>query len=82
MYSDVPAGLDYVGHEDILPFSANNEEPFQHDLVNQFFPNSTVNQGTDNKLSMPPTPFSHLDLRQLVTCIWETRGHQKHVTHL
>ena len=46
MLNSVTVGLDYVGHEDILPFSANSEEPFQHDMLNQFFSNSIVNEGT------------------------------------
>ena len=40
MRISVAVGLDYVSHEDILPFSANNEEPFQHEMWNQFFSNS------------------------------------------
>lgn len=29
-------GLDYVGHEDILPYSTNEREPIQHELFDKF----------------------------------------------
>ena len=38
----VCVGLDYVSHDDVLPYHATGQEPFKHELFNQFLePNST-----------------------------------------
>ena len=63
MLNSVTVGLDYVGHEDILPFSANSEEPFQHDMLNQFFSNSIVNEGTIMCQSQNRVPSDKADRR-------------------
>ena len=30
------AGLDYVSHDDILPYTSTSQDPFQHELFDQF----------------------------------------------
>ena len=30
-------GLDYTSHDDILPYTSTEEEPFHHQLFSQFF---------------------------------------------
>lgn len=30
------SGLDYVNHEDILPYLSNEESPIQHELFDKF----------------------------------------------
>ena len=33
---DTTAGLDYVSHDDVLPYMASGQEPFKHELFSQF----------------------------------------------
>lgn len=29
-------GLDYIGHEDVMPYTAGNKRPIRHDLFDKF----------------------------------------------
>lgn len=35
-YCFSPSGLDYVSHEDILPYNATEQIPIQHELFERF----------------------------------------------
>ena len=39
------AGLDYVSHNDIIPYSSRDSEPIKHDLFSSFFTHDS-NSGT------------------------------------
>ena len=31
------SGLDYVNHEDVLPYTSTDDQPIQHELFDRFF---------------------------------------------
>ena len=44
------AGLDYVSHDDVLPYTNTSSDVFQHELFGQFF-TPTPNQTSERTLS-------------------------------
>ena len=42
----VVAGLDYVSHDDILPYTSTSQDPFQHELFDQFLALESKDDGT------------------------------------
>ena len=42
MYSS-PTGLDYVAHEDVLPYHSPESGPIQHELFDKFLANEPEN---------------------------------------
>ena len=36
IFFDLIAGLDYLAHNDILPYSTNERHPIHHELFNKF----------------------------------------------
>lgn len=34
-------GLDYIGHEDVMPYTAGNKRPIRHDLFDKFLVHSS-----------------------------------------
>ena len=46
---DVNTGLDYVSHDDVLPYMVTGQEPFKHELFSQFLLKSdSTNEGSDS----------------------------------
>ena len=39
-------GLDYVSHDDILPYTSTSQDPFQHELFDQFLALEAKDEGT------------------------------------
>ena len=42
----VVVGLDYVSHDDILPYTSTSQDPFQHELFDQFLALESKDDGT------------------------------------
>ena len=38
-------GLDYVSHDDILPYTSTSQDPFQHELFDQFLTLESKDEG-------------------------------------
>ena len=55
-------GLDYVNHEDVLPYISTEEQPIQHELFDKFL--------TPDSTKIPPLTASH-SLR-----IWHEKNHK------
>nr|XP_033800229.1 polymerase delta-interacting protein 2-like isoform X2 [Geotrypetes seraphini] len=55
-------GLDYVGHEDVLPYTSSDSLPIRHDLFQRFF--------THNPEKVPPL------MAQETLQAWQEKNHQ------
>ena len=57
LFSSLPSspslGLDYVAHEDVLPYAATGQEPFKHELFNQFLQVHSSDEGTHISHTLP-----------------------------
>ena len=49
---DVNTGLDYVSHDDVLPYMATGQEPFKHELFSQFLLKSDSTDEGSEPLSL------------------------------
>ena len=58
---DVNTGLDYVSHDDVLPYMVTGQEPFKHELFSQFLLKSdSTNEGSDSlTLSLSLSELKH-----------------------
>ena len=45
-YGAFLVGLDYVSHDDILPYTSTSQDPFQHELFDQFLALEAKDEGT------------------------------------
>lgn len=50
------SGMDCVAHSDILPFTAVEREPLDHDLFHRIFDVTEAEDGID-PLALPPSLF-------------------------
>lgn len=51
-------GLDYVAHEDIIPYSTRDKAPIQHDLFDKFLaPSPGLKEGEDDVIFEPQKPL-------------------------
>lgn len=59
-------GLDYVAHEDILPYSTKDKAPIQHELFDKFLaPSSSTNDSSEDATFEP----------QSTLVAWQQRNH-------
>jgi polymerase delta-interacting protein 2 len=56
-------GLDYVSHDDVLPYHATGQEPFKHELFNQFLEPNSTEEGSF-------TPSANLQQWRDKNCNW------------
>lgn len=70
-----PSGLDYVSHEDILPYNSAEQVPIQHELFERFLiynptkckPSSTVSTSISNTC-LHSKPLQHMRHKIITQC--------------
>ena len=80
--TSLPPGLDYVSHDDVLPYTSTDHEPFQHELFPQFFvptgdteglsPAGIGSRAAINDTSSPTGPVY---IPRDVLGLWRERNH-------
>ena len=65
------AGLDYVSHDDILPYTSTSQDPFQHELFDQFLTLESKDDGMLFCMDMLSLHVSEFHFFVLCVYVWK-----------